>query len=289
MTMASETALEESARVQLATIDSRRPLVWLAAGWRDLQRAPLPGLLHGLCVTAFGLVLLALAHRHFWLLAGAFSGFLLVGPALLAGFFAVRRVAATRPPRLADLLGGFAAAPRGVWALAAVCALLFLIWMSDAATVYSFMIGDTRPGADQVWRFHAWTSLMGGVFALIVFHITATVAALPEQFSNTATIATGITESDGATANNSATVATRAIVFASGFEDAAIAPNDTTALHTRYLADTHQVENVSCELADYNMYAQDTALRDINQLVAWGVLQRLEGGGRSVGYGLTGQ
>ena len=38
--------------------------------------------------------------------------------------------------------------------------------------------------------------------------------------------------------------------------------NDTTALHTRYLADTHQVENVSCELADYNMYAQDTALRE---------------------------
>ncbi|MGL4434523.1 MAG: isovaleryl-CoA dehydrogenase [Giesbergeria sp.] len=41
--------------------------------------------------------------------------------------------------------------------------------------------------------------------------------------------------------------------------------NDTTALHTRYLADTHQVENVSCELADYNMYAQDTALRDAVQ------------------------
>ena len=43
------------------------------------------------------------------------------------------------------------------------------------------------------------------------------------------------------------------------------APNDTTALHTRYLADTHQVENVSCELADYNMYAQDTALREAVQ------------------------
>ena len=41
--------------------------------------------------------------------------------------------------------------------------------------------------------------------------------------------------------------------------------NDTTALHTRYLADTHQVENVSCELADYNMYVQDTALREAVQ------------------------
>ena len=35
--------------------------------------------------------------------------------------------------------------------------------------------------------------------------------------------------------------------------------------------------------------ARKTPLRDINQLVAWGVLQRLEGGGRNVGYGLSGQ
>ena len=40
--------------------------------------------------------------------------------------------------------------------------------------------------------------------------------------------------------------------------------NDT-ALHTRYLAETHDVENVSCELAGYNMYAQDAALREAVQ------------------------
>ncbi|MBX3633098.1 MAG: acyl-CoA dehydrogenase family protein, partial [Simplicispira sp.] len=40
---------------------------------------------------------------------------------------------------------------------------------------------------------------------------------------------------------------------------------DNATLHSRYLADTHQVENVSCELADYNMYAQDHALREAVQ------------------------
>ena len=40
---------------------------------------------------------------------------------------------------------------------------------------------------------------------------------------------------------------------------------DTPALPSYTLADTHQVENVSCELADYNMYAQDTALREAVQ------------------------
>lgn len=40
---------------------------------------------------------------------------------------------------------------------------------------------------------------------------------------------------------------------------------NNTALHTRYLAETHDVENVSCELAGYNMYAQDSALREAVQ------------------------
>lgn len=44
-----------------------------------------------------------------------------------------------------------------------------------------------------------------------------------------------------------------------------IALNDTADLHTRYLAETHEVENVSCELAGFNMYAQDTALREAVQ------------------------
>jgi hypothetical protein len=64
------------------------------------------------------------------------GGFLLVGPAVLAGFFALRRVAeAGRRPGPADVLAGFRQAPRGLWVLAGVCCLLFLIWVSDAATV----------------------------------------------------------------------------------------------------------------------------------------------------------
>ncbi|MDO8863519.1 acyl-CoA dehydrogenase family protein [Haliea sp. E1-2-M8] len=35
--------------------------------------------------------------------------------------------------------------------------------------------------------------------------------------------------------------------------------------HTRFLAETHAVENVSRELADYNLYAEDRALRDAVQ------------------------
>ncbi len=40
------------------------------------------------------------------------------------------------------------------------------------------------------------------------------------------------------------------------------ARTDTTNLHSRYLADTHTVTNVSRELCDYNMYTQDAALQE---------------------------
>ena len=89
--MTSESALEESRRCRLAAIGYEQPFLWLARGWRDLLRTPLPGLLHGLVVTSFGLLLLSLAHRHFWLLAGAFSGFLFIGPLAATGLYAVSR------------------------------------------------------------------------------------------------------------------------------------------------------------------------------------------------------
>jgi uncharacterized membrane protein len=72
-----------------------QPLRWLARGWNDLMRCPLPGLLHGLAMAAFGAVLIALARDRFWLLAGAFSGFLLMAPLAATGLYAVSRTLET--------------------------------------------------------------------------------------------------------------------------------------------------------------------------------------------------
>lgn len=89
--MRDSPALIESRRFGVRHIPALRPLGWLARGWRDLMRCPLPGLLHGLALTAFGALLLWLGHDEFWLLSGAFTGFLLVGPVLATGLYAVSR------------------------------------------------------------------------------------------------------------------------------------------------------------------------------------------------------
>jgi len=89
--MPDSPALIESRRFGVRAIPALRPLGWLARGWQDLMRCPLPGLLHGLALAAFGAALVALAHDRFWLLSGAFTGFLLVAPLLATGLYAVSR------------------------------------------------------------------------------------------------------------------------------------------------------------------------------------------------------
>ncbi len=89
--MKESAAVVESRRFGTRRVPLLRPLGWLAAGWRDFIRCPLPGLLQGLMLAVFGLALLALAGNAFWLLTGAFSGFLLVAPVLATGLYAVSR------------------------------------------------------------------------------------------------------------------------------------------------------------------------------------------------------
>jgi len=74
-----------------APISLRSPLRWLALGWADLRRNPAPGLWHGVLLAGGGWLLLWGARDQFWLLAGAFSGFLIVAPILATGLYHVSR------------------------------------------------------------------------------------------------------------------------------------------------------------------------------------------------------
>ena len=68
---------------QVRSIAFTRPLAWLALGWRDMVRAGVISVVHGVLLAGLGMVIAAVAHDRFWLLAGALSGFL-VGAAVLA-------------------------------------------------------------------------------------------------------------------------------------------------------------------------------------------------------------
>ncbi len=68
-----------------------RPLVWLVLAWRDMARIGWISFAHGLALALFGAVIVAIAHQKFWLLAGAFSGFLVIAPVLATSLYALSR------------------------------------------------------------------------------------------------------------------------------------------------------------------------------------------------------
>lgn len=109
------------------------------------------------------------------------GGFMLIGPALLCGFFSIAdRVIGKSPTQFSDVFIGFSNASRQILVLALVCMLLFLIWLTDAATLYGFMVGRTPipllgllPPPDNVWSFILWSSVMGAALAFVIFAISA--------------------------------------------------------------------------------------------------------------------
>ncbi|MEJ6007499.1 DUF2189 domain-containing protein [Paucibacter sp. AS339] len=87
----TEKALQQSRQFGVKPIPLLRPLGWLARGWGDLVRCPGPSLAHGVVLAVIGALIFLIARHRFWLLAGAFSGFLLVAPVLATGLYVISR------------------------------------------------------------------------------------------------------------------------------------------------------------------------------------------------------
>ena len=76
---------------RIRSITLLQPLQWLALAWRDMARCGWISFAHGLVLALLGGLLLLVAHDRFWLLAGAFSGFLVITPVLATSLYALSR------------------------------------------------------------------------------------------------------------------------------------------------------------------------------------------------------
>jgi uncharacterized membrane protein len=185
--MRESPALIESRRFGVRRIPMLRPLGWLALGWRDLMRCPLPGLLHGLAAAAFGALLILVAGQRFWLLTGAFTGFLLVAPIVATGLYAVSR--ALERKQQADLSVALAAWKPDDHRLVVFGLLLALAgtgWvMTSASLITGFAGAPVRSPAEflrvvvlarEGWLFEIWLAL-GALLAAPVF--ASSMVAIP--------------------------------------------------------------------------------------------------------------
>jgi uncharacterized membrane protein len=173
--------------IEVRMVPLARPFRWLARGAADLWRCPLPGLAHGLASAAFGALLIAVAGPNFWVLAGAFSGFLIVAPLVATGLYAVSSALQRgRPAGLATALEAWKPKNRRLVVFGLLLALAGTGWvLTSAGLITRFASAPVTDAvaflrvvvlAPDSWLFEAWL-LLGGVLAAPVF--ASSVVAIP--------------------------------------------------------------------------------------------------------------
>ena len=155
----------------------------LAEGWRVANASRGVSIAYTSLFVLGGLLIIGGLLARGWtpFVIAAAGAFMLVGPVILAGYFGVAAaLEAGRQPGLGDVAAGFAGASRAIWALALVCGLLFMIFITDAAILYAYMIGDVPvwlseliPAAESVSRFVLWSSVSGAIVAFLLFSVSA--------------------------------------------------------------------------------------------------------------------
>ncbi len=164
------------------TLDAGRPLRWLALGWRDFTRAPGPSALHGAVFLVAGALITAFGWGRHSLLAGAFSGFLLVAPMLAAGLYEVsRRLSRGETPTIADVVALWIRGRSAMARLGVLLALAGTAWVVLSTVIILGVVGADQAGVGEFVRrfvlsgnsiaFALWL-LAGGLFAAIVFALT---------------------------------------------------------------------------------------------------------------------
>ncbi len=175
-----------------------QPLQWLALGWRDIARCGWLSFAHGGVLAVLGFVIFFLAHDRFWLLAGAFSGFLVVAPVLATSLYAMSRALERgEPVNVALLVTTWTTWQRarslqetgGYWCLVRFGLLLALAgtgWVMTSAALITLLAPQPIHTpldfirhvmlAPDSYLFEIWLAL-GGLMAAPVF--ASTVVAMP--------------------------------------------------------------------------------------------------------------
>jgi uncharacterized membrane protein len=154
----------------------------LAEGWTTTVATRGVSFAYAGIFTLLGLVILGgllLQGLTPFVLAAA-GAFMLIGPVVLAGFYGIAHDHESRGgASFASIGAGYRTASGAIWVLALVCALLFMIFVTDAAILYSYMVGGT-----PVWfadlaasagatSFLFWGGVSGFVIALLLYCVSA--------------------------------------------------------------------------------------------------------------------
>ncbi len=158
------------------------PLRWLAAGWRDFRRHPLPSAFYGACFAFMGFVIWIVFRFAYQYVSALVTGFFLVGPFLAIGLYALsRRDERGEPPWLAPTLDAWATNKGAIGMFALVLAVILLVWARASLVVFALFFTQDLPSlTDFMAQMLSFANIefllaylcVGGFFAVLVFAIS---------------------------------------------------------------------------------------------------------------------
>jgi uncharacterized membrane protein len=165
-----------------------RPFHWLQLGWRDFTRAFGPSVFHGVVVALGGLAIVAISLGFWYLLPGAVSGFLLVGPILATGLYELsRRLELGERPTLGDVFAAWRRGTRPLVFLGLALAIAGTLWVLVSVVLIALFVKAPITGMESFLRyvvvsegsnlFPVWMAF-GGLGAAIVFACAVVSAPL---------------------------------------------------------------------------------------------------------------
>jgi uncharacterized membrane protein len=168
---------------RVRTVPLTAPFAWIARGWRDFVRTPVPSLLHGLIAAFGGTLVLVFARDRFYLVSGAFSGFVLVAPVLVTGLYELsRRLASGEVPTLHHAIAAWERTGGALLGFGLLLAVVGSFWVLVSSVLIALFVQAPITGFDDFIRyvvlsqdsnlFMVWMAL-GGIVAALVFAASA--------------------------------------------------------------------------------------------------------------------
>lgn len=162
------------------TLEITAPLRWLRLAWADMRQAPYLSLAYGFALMLLSMLIAAFTWRFgtLALYIGLATGFVFVGPALAVGLYSIsRQLGKGIRPVLGYCLREGTYHLKELLVLGIILLVVLLVWARAAAMVHVFFPMEANPGLAQLLPFLLIGSMVGAVFATLVF--TASAFSLP--------------------------------------------------------------------------------------------------------------
>lgn len=176
---------------------------WLALAWKDFKQAPRVSLTYGFTLTVLSYALSISS----WYLGGALlllsllSGIVFVAPVFAIGLYSISyQINAGFKPKITYCLREGKRHLGNEMVFSVILLIIFLVWTKAGSGVHIFFPVESNPGFSDYLIFLTVGSLIGSIFAIVVF--CASAFSLPMMMDRKADTVTAVISSVNAVINN---------------------------------------------------------------------------------------